>query len=358
MLSHSPYASPSTLTTPVSEILVVGPNWIGDAVMAQCLFAALKRQVAENAIDVLAPDWVRPVLERMPEVRRVISMPFGHGDFALRRRLGLGAELRGRYGQAFVLPGSWKSAIVPWAARIPRRCGYLREWRYGLLNDVRALPEDRRRVTAVAFQALADPQVLHDRRRLIEPRLEVDRQELARLLSHYGLDAGRYCAIAPGAEFGPAKRWPVRHWLELCKTLTNAGMRPVLLGSHKDSLTTGLIAAQCPAVLDLAGKTSLGDAIDIISASRVAVTNDSGLMHIAAGTGVDVVAIYGSSAPRDTPPLSSRARVATLGLTCSPCRSRTCPLGHLDCLEKLPVTLVLEKLRELGVDLEAAGKIR
>jgi heptosyltransferase-2 len=325
--------------------------------MAQCLFATLKRQSADVPIDVLAPDWVRPVIERMPEVRSVIPQPFAHGDFDLSRRLALGGQLRGRYARSFVLPGSWKSAIVPWAARIPQRCGYLREWRYGLLNDIRSLPEERRRVTAAAFQALADPEVQNDPRRLIEPRLTVDPHKRAQLLSRHGLEAGGYCVVAPGAEFGPAKRWPVRHWLEFCRRLSMSGLRPVLLGSAKDANSTGPIASQCPGALDLAGKTSLDDAIDMISACRVAVTNDSGLMHIAAATGVAVVAIYGSSVPRDTPPLSSRARVATLGLSCSPCRSRTCPLDHLDCLESLPVSLVLEKMRELGIDLKTERDI-
>ncbi len=329
--------------------LIVGPSWVGDTVMAQCLFSALKRQAPRSAIDVLAPEWARPVLARMPEVRRAITQTFGHGEFALRQRMALGAGLRGGYARSFVLPGSWKSAIVPWAAGIERRCGYLREWRYGLLNDIRILPETRRRVTAMAFQALADPAVLTDSGRLKEPRLSTDPQNLTALLSRYGLAEKGYAALAPGAEFGAAKRWPVRHWVTLCHRLSGAGLRPVLLGSRGDRVITGQIGSRCPDALDLAGETRLEDAIDLLSGCRVAVTNDSGLMHIAAAVGVAVVAIYGSSAPRDTPPLSRSARVVTLDLACSPCRARNCPLGHLDCLEKLPVDTVVEKLHDLEV---------
>lgn len=317
--------------------------------MAQCLFAALKRLSPAVAIDVLAPDWARPVLARMAQVRSAIAAPFGHGEFALRRRLALGAELRGRYAKAIVLPGSWKSALVPWAARVPVRCGYLREWRFGLLNDIRDLPEARRRVTAMAFQALADPEVLADPGRLVEPRLSIDVQNRGALLARYGLAEGRFAALAPGAEFGAAKRWPARHWVTLCTRLSRAGLQPVLLGSRGDRVTTAQIATQCPEALDLAGKTRLEDAIDLLSACRLVVANDSGLMHIAAAVGATVVAVYGSSDPQDTPPLSKRAGVVTLGLACSPCRARTCPLGHLDCLETLAVDVVAVKLHEFGV---------
>jgi heptosyltransferase-2 len=248
-----------------------------------------------------------------------------------------------------VLPGSWKSALVPLAARIPRRCGYLREFRYGLLNDIRALPEKDRRATAVVFQALADPEVLTDRGRLIEPRLKVDADNLAALEARHGLSRERYCVLAPGAEYGQAKRWPTRYWVEVGRRSQAAGIRPVLLGSAGDAAATGPIASQCPGALDLAGRTRLEDAIDLLSACRYAVSNDSGLMHIAAAVGTAVVSVYGSSAPRDTPPLSKRARVVTLGLACSPCFKRECPLGHLDCLEKLPADGVFERLKELGV---------
>jgi heptosyltransferase-2 len=332
--------------------LVVGPSWVGDAVMAQCLLAALKRQDPQAAIDVLAPDWVVPIFTRIPEVREAIAVPFGHGDLALRRRLALGAGLRGLYGRSYVLPGSWKSALVPWAARIPIRCGYLREWRFGLLNDVRNLPEAERRVTAVAFQALADPSVIRDRSRLIVPRLDVHQENRTALLLRHGLDVDSFCAMAPGAEFGAAKRWPTRHWIELCRKLSQFGVQTVLLGSKNDSAVTGSIASECPGVLDLAGRTGLADAVDILSAARMAVTNDSGLMHVAAGVGVPIVALYGSSAPGDTPPLSGNARVETLGLACSPCRKRTCPLGHFDCMEKLTVDRVVARMRELGLDLQ------
>lgn len=329
--------------------LVIGPSWVGDAVMAQCLLAALERRSTGRMIDVLAPQSVRPVFERMPQVRTVLVAPFEHGELALRRRLSLGAQLRGQYDEAYVLPGSWKSALVPWAAAIPKRCGYLREWRYGLINFIQSLPEAKRRMTALAFQALADPDIALDTARLIEPRLTVDRNNLDRLLKRWRLVAGGYVALAPGAEYGEAKRWPIRHWIGLCEHLDRRGLRPVLLGSKGDRAANAAIASQISSAIDLAGQTTIEDAIDLLSACRVAVANDSGLMHIAAAVGSPVVAIYGSTSPQHTPPLSRQARIVTLGLACSPCWERRCPLGHLDCLEKLLPEQVLEHLPIVGV---------
>jgi heptosyltransferase-2 len=329
---------------PAAATLVIGPSWVGDAVMAQCLLESLQRQTPGTPIDVLAPRSVHPVLERMPQVRSVLAAPFAHGDVALRARLALGASLRGRYLQAYVLPGSWKAALVPWAARVPTRCGYLREWRYGLLNDIRVLPEAQRRRTAMSFQALADPAVLSDASRLHQPRLTVVADGRRHLLDRWQLEPGAYVVMAPGAEYGAAKRWPVRHWIALCAHALQKNLRPVLLGSERDQLVTADIASGATGTLDLAGRTRLGEAIDILSACRAAVTNDSGLMHVAAAVAAPVVAIYGSTSPRDTPPLSPTARVLTSALPCSPCHERSCPLAHHACMEELMPARVIESL--------------
>ena len=348
-------------TRAAGATLVIGPSWIGDAVMAQCLLAALARQ-GHTAIDVVAPDSVRPLLARMPEVRDALAAPFGHGDLMLHRRFALGASLRGRYAQAYVLPGSWKAAVVPWAARIPYRCGYLREWRWGLLNDIRDLPADRKRITALTYQALADPDVMREPGRLLRPHLSVDLPGRGALLVRWGLAAGGFAVLAPGAEFGDAKRWPERHWVRLGLLLRARGLRPVLLGAAGDRPVTGRIAAQIatetaaggaadgPAAVDLAGRLRIDEAADLMSAACVAVSNDSGLMHVAAAVGCPVVAIYGSTSPRHTPPLAERARLVSLDLACSPCFARRCPLGHRDCLEKLAPELVFEHIVQLTAD--------
>jgi heptosyltransferase II len=325
-------------------VLVIGPNWVGDAVMAQCLFATLKRQSALRPIDVVGPASVLPLFRRMPQVRAGIASPFGHGDFSPGRRIALGMGLRGRYTEAYVLPGSWKSALVPAAAGIARRCGYLKEWRYGLLNDRRTLPAHLTRKTALTYQALADPDVIANLAMLIEPKLDVDSANRNLLLDRSGLAAGRFAAFAPGAEYGDAKRWPLHHWAQLSDMIGATGLKTVLLGSGNDRAVGQAIAAGRPHVIDLTGATRLEDAIDLISACAVAVTNDSGLMHIAAATGSPVIAIYGSTSPADTPPLSKRAGIVSLDLSCSPCRARVCPLGHTRCLSELTPSAVFARL--------------
>lgn len=323
------------------SILVIGPAWVGDMVMAQCLFAALKERWPDAAIDVLAPAWAKPLVARMPQVREGLEAPFARGRLALAARRRLGRALAGRYDRAYVLPGSWKSALVPFFAGIPVRTGHRREMRYGLLNDIVPLPEAMKRKTAQAFATLAgDAAPRH-------PRLAVDGDNQAALLAAHGLTAGGYAAFMPGAEFGPSKRWPAASYAALAERLAARGLPVVLLGSPRDRPVTAEIAAAAPRAIDLAGRTRLEDAVDLIAGARVAVTNDSGLMHIAAAVGVPVVAIYGSTSPANTPPLTARRELVTLALDCSPCHRRECPLGHTDCMNRLAVERVLAAVDRL-----------
>jgi heptosyltransferase-2 len=332
---------------PPPDILVVAPSWVGDAVMSHCLIRAINAEAPEVAIDVLAADSVAPVYRRMPEVRAVVRSPFRHEEFGFLGRLRQGRALAGRYGRAYILPGSWKSALAPFAAGVARRSGYLREARWGLLNDPRPLPEALRRRTAVAFQALAEPRVAFEASWLRPPKLTADAANRDAQLQAYGLVNGEFAAFFPGAEYGPAKRWPTRRWIELARRLEGQGLRCALIGAPGDIPVAREIAAGAANVVDIVGRTRLEDAIDLISAARFAVTNDSGLMHVAAAIGRKVVALYGSTSPDDTPPLTHSAEVVTLKLTCSPCRKRVCPLGHLDCLERLGVELVTDALARL-----------
>jgi len=329
------------------RILVVGPSWVGDIVMSQCLMKALRTREPDAPIDVLAPAALAPLLRRMPEVEGVVESPFRHGVLALADRFALGRSLAGRYGAAYVLPGSWKSAIVPFMAGARRRCGYLGEVRWGLLNDIRPLPPSMKRKTATLYQALVEPDVFTEPSRLRAPALIVDAENQARSLKAFGLSRGSFAIFAPGAEFGPAKRWPSRHWVDLAKSLDRAGLRTVLLGSRSDSEMGTEIARGRPFILDLTGRTRIEDAIDLIAASRFAVSNDSGLMHVAAAVGCKVAAVYGPTSPDDTPALSETSRSVSLALPCSPCRERVCRLGHMNCLERLGAVEVLTALATL-----------
>ena len=329
------------------SILVIGPRWVGDMVMAQCLFVALKRRWPAAVIDVMAPEWASPLVERMPEVRARIDAPFERRKLGLAARWRVGRGLRGCYDRAYVLQGSWKSALVPFFAGIPRRIGHLREMRYGLLTDIVPLAPEEKRLTAANFRALSGSEDETAR-----PHLITDAANRDRLLDEYALAEGGYVALIPGAEFGPAKRWPSRHYAALARDLLARGMQVALLGSANDADVTGEIAGLAPGTVDLAGRTRLADAIDLLAAARLAVTNDSGLMHVAAAVGTPVVAIYGSTSPDNTPPLTDRKALVWLGLDCSPCHARTCPLGHMNCLNELEPARVLAACERL---MEPAG---
>ncbi len=318
------------------RVLVVAPNWIGDALMAQPLLARLHEKVPGLRIEVLAPPWVAPVARRMPEVREVLDAPLRHGPLQLRERWRLGRELKGRaYDQAIVLPNSWKAALVPFFADIPLRSGYVGESRYGLLNLLyRAPPGKDRPDMRLHYARLADAPGAAAPTPLPAPGLRVAAEEIERVQQKFGL-AGPYVALCPGAEYGPAKRWP--YFADLAARL---GMPAVVLGSASDAQ-----AAQGIAGTNLVGRTSLDEAIALIAGAHAVVSNDSGLMHVAAALGRPQVALFGSSSPEHTPPASAAARVIWLHIECSPCYQRECPLGHFRCMKEIDVGMVLERLK-------------
>jgi heptosyltransferase-2 len=316
---------------------------VGDAVLSHPLLVRLKERDLHGSIDVLAPPWALAVYRRMPEVDAAIAQPFGHGELKLgeRRRF---AKRLARYDHAIVLPNSFKSALIPWHAGIPKRTGYIGELRYGLLNDARALDTVALPLIVERYAALAQPAREALARPLAPPRLAVDERERRAVLQRFGLTLDRPVAVfAPGAEYGPAKRWPARHFAELARHLGARGFQVWLMGSRSDAAVTAEIERLAGgACIDLAGRTSLDEAIDLMSVAARVVSNDSGLMHIAAALDRPTTALFGSSSARFTPPLSARARVITLNLACSPCFKRECPLGHTNCLVTLEPRLVLE----------------
>lgn len=328
------------------KILVIGPSWVGDIVMAQSLLKAIRAREPDAVIDMTGPDFALPLLARMPELRAGIAMPFDHGEGRLADRWAFGRGMRGQYDRAYVLPGSWKSALVPFAAGIGERIGYLKEQRWLLLNRIKPLPKEKKRKTVETFQALVDPKVFEDRARLHLPALRVDVENRLHLMQKYGLQPGQYVALMPGAEYGAAKRWPSWHYAELAFMLQEQGVTCVLFGSAKDARTADEILPLAPQAVDLTGKTTLADAIDLISGAKAAVSNDSGLMHIAAAVDVPVLGLFGSTSAEHTPPLSPKAQVVSLHLPCSPCNKRECPLVNIDCLVNIEPEQVLKLVEE------------
>ena len=332
------------------KALVVAPSWIGDTILAQPLFARLCEKHPGLILDAYAPAWVAPVLERMPQLRRVIPNPFMHGEFNLSGRWRAGRELaREGYDAAIVLPNSWKSALLPFFAGIPQRTGFRGEARHGLLNDIRKLDEAALPQLAERYAQLAETSGARPPRPLPEPRLSVDADAVSATLTFLHLAAAPAPVVfCPGAEYGPAKRWPAAHFAELARRLHAADFPVWLVGSAKDAPAGAEIeAAAGGACVNLCGKTKLGEVLDLLSCARLVVSNDSGLMHVAAALDRPLVALYGSSSPAYTPPLSHRARIVSLGLECSPCFKRECPLGHFRCMNDLRPALVLERVKEV-----------
>jgi heptosyltransferase-2 len=331
------------------KILIVGPAWIGDMVMAQSLYKLLRQRNPEVIIDVVAPAWSEPLVGRMDEVRDTVGMPLGHGEFGFFKRRQIGRGLRAAaYDSAIVMPRSLKSALVPFFARIPVRTGFRGEMRYGLLNDVRTLNPKALDQTVKRFLSLGLPAgaPLPD---APAPGLTVDEENLARLRSTLELDASSPAvALMPGAAYGPAKHWPLEYFSELAAGLVAGGAMVWVLGSEGEHADGEFIRRHAgDGVVNLCGRTRLEDTVDILSAAAVAVTNDSGLMHVAAAAGTHVMAIYGSTTPTFTPPMTARSTIRYLDLECSPCFRRECPLGHLNCLREISPESVLSGAQDV-----------
>lgn len=336
------------------SILVVGPSWVGDMVMAQSLFITLKSQYPDAKIEVLAPSWSRPILERMPEVNAAIVMPVGHGELALLKRWRVAQTVRARhYRAAYVLPNSFKSALIPLLAGIPRRVGWRGEMRFGLLNDIRLLDPVRYPLMVERFIALAYPANRAMPEVLPRPQLRADVTRLPDLLSQFDLDLSKpVLALCPGAEFGPAKRWPVEHFRAVATAMLARGWQVWVMGSENDRLVgdaviDALRGDSANAVVNLAGLTSLADAIDLLAQSAMVVSNDSGLLHIAAALNRPLVAVYGSTSPAFTPPLGDKVATLSIPVDCGPCFKRECPIQHLKCLTGLTPTRVLQAIDQL-----------
>lgn len=320
------------------KILIVAPSWVGDMVMAQSLFIELKKQQPDCQIDVLAPAWSQGLLERMPQVSQIFEMPLLHGEFGLKKRFQLGKKLRSEnYHQAIVLPNSWKSALIPFFANIPKRTGFIGEMRYGLLNDARKLNKSILTMTVQRFVTLGLEKKAELPPKYEFPALNVSAQQQRAVIEKFELRlANPILVLCAGAEFGSAKRWTEAHFAELASQKMAQGWQIWLIGSQKDKVVTEeinkLTGWRCQ---DFAGKTNLTQAVDLLSLAHTVVSNDSGLMHVASALDKKVIALYGSSDPKFTPPLHSQAQVVSLNLPCSPCFKRECPLGHRDCLTKI-----------------------
>ena len=298
------------------KILIVGPSWVGDAVMAQSLYKIIKNLNPESKVDVLSPEWASGVLKRMDQINNLIISPFNHGDLKIKARVSFGKSLRSKaYDQAIILTNSLKSSFIPFAANIPRRTGWLGEMRYGFINDIRKVNKVHDRLMIEKFSCLSPEPAREDSYEIPWPSLSVDPLNLSKLLKKYGFDkSSKSIAICPGAEFGPSKRWPTKYYAEVVKHYLLEDWQVFILGSKKDLSVAREIEDKVSSkdksfLFNFTGKTSLEDSVDILSTCDLVLTNDSGLMHIAAAVNVKLLALYGPTSPKFTPPLSKKARI-------------------------------------------------
>ena len=335
-----------------SKILVLGPSWVGDMVLAQSLFKTLKLNDPNCIIDVAAPAWTLPLIERMPEVNKGIALPFKHGEFALFERIKFGKSLRNEaYTQAIILTNSLKSAILPFAANIPQRTSFLGEMRYGLVNDVRKLDKIKLPRTVDRFVTLGLNKSASLPDNIPNPSLIANKDNARATLQKLGIPMpiNKVLGLCPGAEYGEAKRWPAEYYAEVAREALSKDWLVWLFGSEKDiPVTTAINTLTNNRCVDLGGKTNLSEAIDLMSLCENVISNDSGLMHVAAALGKKLVAIYGSSNPHHTPPMSDKAVVEYLAVECSPCFKRECPLKaadeNLKCLKNIKPEVIITRL--------------
>lgn len=327
------------------KILIISPSWIGDCVMTQPLFRRLRELNPNCTIDVFAPKWSQAVFERMPEVNEILDNPFGHGALRLRERWNIGRMLGQRgYDQVIVLPGSLKAGLIAWATGIKKRTGYVGESRYLLLNDIRQLDKNALPLMVDRYTALAHDSQAAFNGQSSQPSFTIQAASQQAALEKHQLNRDKsIVAFCPGAEYGSAKRWLPEHFAATAQYYVQEGYQIWLFGSQKDfDIAENIVQLSDNLCVNLCGKTSLAEAIDLLSLADLVVCNDSGLMHVAAAVGCELVAVYGSSSPEHTPPLSDKAKIATLNLDCSPCFKRECPLGHTNCLKDLLPERVIE----------------
>ena len=332
------------------KILIIAPSWIGDLVMSQALFKLLKKQDPRCSIDVLASIALHQVLIHMPEVDNYLTLPFEHGELKLFARFALAKKLReNSYTHAYVLPNSFKSALIPFWAKIPERIGWRGECRYVLLNNIKTS------VTKVAlmverFVALGIKSSEQLPAPLPLPQLHVSQKQLDATLNRLKINLPQkpILALCPGAEYGITKRWPTAYFAQIAQIKKSEGWEVWIFGGPKDEILAQEIQTQSNnSCLDLTGKTTVSEAIGLLSLATVVVANDSGLMHIAAALDRPTIAIYGTTPPMLAPPLTSKGKALSLNLPCSPCFKRTCPLKHMKCLNDLQPKLVLQAINEL-----------
>ena len=338
------------------KFLIVGPSWVGDAVMAQTLYKLLKESNKDSKIEVLSPNWSINILDRMEEVSKSIASPFNHGELKMKARFDFAKQLREEgYERAIVMTNSLKSSLIPFFAKIPVRTGWLGEMRFGLINDLRLKEKRKNPLMIEQFAKLSVNPHADLNKSLPYPSLRIDSHNLKEQLINLGIDSEKpSLAICPGAEFGPAKKWPPNYYAEVCNEYLSNSWNVLVFGSQNDQITGNIIQEAIDKkfsdhFFNLTGKTSLIDVIDLLSHCKKVVTNDSGLMHIAAAVNTPLVAVYGPSSPQFTPPLIHNHVVLRKSEGFDKKREGSEDHGYHESLISLKPSEVLEALSRLKI---------
>ena len=338
------------------RILIVAPNWVGDAVMTQSLLLALKENHPDCIIDILSPKFLCPLFQKMPQVHEILPSSFTHGKLQLIKRLKFARNLKNKhYAQAIILPNSLKSALIPFFAKIKKRTGWRGEFRYGLLNDIKKLDEKKHPLMIQRFVALAyvkntdfviqKPFLTPDINSAYKYLHNINKENL---FFHNNTLQKKVLVLCPGSAYGSAKRWPIDYFAEIANKKLDEGWQVWLFGSTEDiEITEKINVKASNRCLNLAGKTNLNDAIDLLALAEIIISNDSGLLHIASALNKKLIAIFGSSSYKFTPPLADNCKIISLNLPCSPCFARVCPLKHFRCMIDLKPNIILQAYKEL-----------
>ncbi len=332
-----------------NKLLIIAPSWIGDMVMAQSLFKHLKMIDQDLEIHVIAPEWTYPLLERMPEVTSAMQITFKHGELSLLERYKIAKSLVNiGYSKAIILPNSWKSALIPWIAKIPKRTGWLGEQRFLLLNDFRFLNKTRYTTMVERYIALAYPKDYILPSKFLYPKLLINSKNLELIKLKFSLNKDNYkapiLALCIGAAFGDAKCWPIESFIALAYMAAKHNNFNVWIFGSINNLQINN-NNHLDNIINFSGKTSLLEAIDLLSLTDIVVCNDSGLMHIAASLNKKIIAIYGATSEKFTPPLTTNYTIINKKLACSPCFARTCPLQHHNCMQQITVEEVFNQVQ-------------
>ena len=332
-----------------NNILIIGPSWLGDMIMAQSLMILLKAQGFQK-IDLLAPQWCLEVAKNMPQVNNIIESKLAHGELNIAKRYHLGKSLRGQYSHAIVLPNSFKSALIPFFAKIPIRIGWRGEFRYGLLNDLRVLNKNNFPLMIQRYAQLGLPK---DAPPIIDaPIPELITISPLSCSDKFNLNDPEAIILCPGAAGGSAKRWPKEYYLNVAENLLRQNKQIWLMGSINDKEITDFIANQLPldSCKNLAGTLKLSETVNVISLAKALVTNDSGLMHVASALKIPVIAIFGPTSPKHTPPLGSQAVILENKIPCQPCFKKKCPLNHHRCMIDIEPIRVINEIEKVSIN--------